>query len=126
MYQINILLFYLKKVDFYEEENDYVSIIKDGAGVGRIVYCKGKSSVLGTMEIIKPKVEVNTYFLYCLLENIDFTKFSNQMSFDQLNKYKHGHLNVDDIYFYYKAFNYVTGYIIFCFGYDSSDIKKGL
>jgi type I restriction enzyme, S subunit len=65
----------LKTVDFYEEENDYVSIIKDGAGVGRIVYCKGKSSVLGTMEIIKPKIELNTYFLYCLLENIDFTKY---------------------------------------------------
>jgi type I restriction enzyme S subunit len=65
----------LKKVDFYEEENDYVSIIKDGAGVGRIVYCKGKSSVLGTMEIIKPKIELNTYFLYCLLENVDFTKY---------------------------------------------------
>lgn len=65
----------LKSVDFYEEENDYVSIIKDGAGVGRIVYCKGKSSVLGTMEIIKPKIELNTYFLYCLLENVDFTKY---------------------------------------------------
>ncbi|MBP6386745.1 MAG: restriction endonuclease subunit S, partial [Pseudarcicella sp.] len=65
----------LKKVDFYEEENDYVSIIKDGAGVGRIVYCKGKSSVLGTMEIIKPKIELNTYFLYCILENVDFTKY---------------------------------------------------
>jgi type I restriction enzyme S subunit len=65
----------LKKVDFYEQENDYVSIIKDGAGVGRIVYCKGKSSVLGTMEIIKPKIDLNTYFLYCLLANIDFTKY---------------------------------------------------
>jgi type I restriction enzyme S subunit len=65
----------LKKVDFYEEENDYVSIIKDGAGVGRIVYCKGKSSVLGTMEIIKPKLALNTFFLFCLLENIDFTKY---------------------------------------------------
>ena len=65
----------LKKVDFYEEENDYVSIIKDGAGVGRIVYCKGKSSVLGTMEIIKPKVDIITYFLYCLLGNVDFTKY---------------------------------------------------
>ncbi|MBC7409777.1 MAG: restriction endonuclease subunit S [Arcicella sp.] len=65
----------LKKVDFYKEENDYVSIIKDGAGVGRIVYCKGKSSVLGTMEMIKSRIELNTYFLYCLLENIDFTKY---------------------------------------------------
>jgi type I restriction enzyme, S subunit len=65
----------LKKVNFYEEENDYISIVKDGAGVGRLFYCKGKSSVLGTMEIIKPKTELNTYFLLCLLENIDFTKY---------------------------------------------------
>jgi type I restriction enzyme S subunit len=65
----------LKEVDFYKEENDYISIVKDGAGAGRLLYCKGKSSVLGTMEIIKPKSEVNTYFLYCLLSNIDFTKY---------------------------------------------------
>jgi len=65
----------LKKVDFYEEENDYISIVKDGAGVGRLLYCKGKSSVLGTLEMIKPQTIVNTYFLFCLLNNIDFVKY---------------------------------------------------
>jgi type I restriction enzyme S subunit len=65
----------LKKVDFYKEEKDYISIVKDGAGVGRLLYCKGKSSVLGTMEIISPKQNIDTYFLYCLLSNIDFVKY---------------------------------------------------
>jgi type I restriction enzyme S subunit len=65
----------LKKVDFYKEENDYVSIVKDGAGVGRLLFCKGKSSVLGTMEIIRPNEGIDTYFLYCLLSNIDFVKY---------------------------------------------------
>ena len=65
----------LKKVDFYEEENDYVSVVKDGAGVGRLLYCKGKSSVLGTLEMIKPQPIVHTYFLFCLLNNIDFVKY---------------------------------------------------
>lgn len=65
----------LKKVDFFEEEHDYISIVKDGAGVGRILYCKGKSSVLGTLDIIKPNKSIDTYFLYCLLNNIDFTKY---------------------------------------------------
>lgn len=65
----------LKKVDFYQEENDYVSVVKDGAGVGRLLYCKGFSSVLGTLEMICPKENLNTYFLYCLLLNIDFTKY---------------------------------------------------
>lgn len=64
-----------KKVDFYQEKNDYISIVKDGAGVGRLLFCKGESSVLGTMEILKPKNEINTYFLYCILSNIDFTKY---------------------------------------------------
>ena len=48
----------LKKVDFYKEESDYISIVKDGAGVGRLLYCKGKSSVLGTMEIISRRIQV--------------------------------------------------------------------
>ena len=65
----------MKSVDFYLQESDYISIIKDGAGVGRIFYCEGKTSVLGTMEMIKPNKEIDTYFLYCLLDNIDFTAF---------------------------------------------------
>lgn len=65
----------LKNVDFYKEENNYISIVKDGAGVGRLFYCEGKSSVLGTMDIIKPQVSVNLYFLFYLLSNIDFTKY---------------------------------------------------
>jgi len=65
----------LKKVDFYKEEKDYISIVKDGAGVGRLLYCKGKSSVLGTMEVISPKQNIDSYFLYCLLLNIDFKKY---------------------------------------------------
>ena len=65
----------LKKVDFYEEENEFVSIVKDGAGVGRLFFCEAKSSVLGTMDIIKPKPDVNIYFLFYQLSNIDFTKY---------------------------------------------------
>jgi type I restriction enzyme S subunit len=65
----------LKYIDFYEEESDYISIVKDGAGVGRLLYCKGKSSVLGTMEIIKPTEGISAYYLFCLLSNIDFTKY---------------------------------------------------
>ncbi|HOA81375.1 MAG TPA: restriction endonuclease subunit S, partial [Defluviitaleaceae bacterium] len=67
----------LKKVDFYEVENDYIGIVKDGAGAGRLFYCEGRSSVLGTLDIIKPNKNVDTYFLYCLLSCIDFSKYSS-------------------------------------------------
>ena len=66
---------FLKNIDFYEVETDYIAIIKDGAGVGRLFLCSGKSSVLGTLDIITPK-NINLYFLYCLLSNINFDKYS--------------------------------------------------
>ncbi len=67
---------FLKNVDFYQEENEYISIVKDGAGVGRILLCDAKSSVLGTLDKIFPKLKIDIYFLFTTLENIDFTKYS--------------------------------------------------
>ncbi|NRD19842.1 restriction endonuclease subunit S [Winogradskyella eckloniae] len=66
---------YLKSIDFYREEEAFVSIVKDGAGVGRTLLCEPKSSVLGTLDIISPKIKVNLYFLYSVLNNIRFNKY---------------------------------------------------
>ena len=66
---------FIKKISFYKEENPYVSIVKDGAGVGRILLCDPKTSVLGTLDIIKPQKDVSLYFLYLLLSGINFTKY---------------------------------------------------
>ncbi|MBC72387.1 MAG: restriction endonuclease subunit S [Muricauda sp.] len=65
----------IKCIDFYEVGEDYISIVKDGAGVGRTLLCEAESSVLGTLDIIKPKKDVNLYFLYSLLNNLNFTKY---------------------------------------------------
>ena len=66
---------FLKKIDFYRETESYISIVKDGAGVGRTLLCDAYSSVLGTLDIIKPKKDINLYFVYCLLNNLNFSKF---------------------------------------------------
>ena len=66
---------YLQNVDFYREEEPYISIVKDGAGVGRTLLCEEKSSVLGTLDIIKPKNENNLEFLYSLINQIRFDKY---------------------------------------------------
>ena len=65
----------LQSVDFYNEEEPYLSIVKDGAGVGRTLMCKPKSSVLGTLDIIKPKGENDLYFIYLLTKKINFSKY---------------------------------------------------
>lgn len=64
----------LKKIDFFREKEEYISIVKDGAGVGRIFLCEPKSSVLGTLDIIKP-YNSNIYYLYYLLQKINFAKY---------------------------------------------------
>lgn len=66
----------LKKVDFYREENPYISIVKDGAGVGRVLMCEPYSSVLGTLDIIKPKENNDLYFIYTLLQRIYFERYT--------------------------------------------------
>ncbi len=65
----------LQKVDFYTEAEKYISIIKDGAGVGRLLLCKENTSVLGTLDIIKPKRNIDLYFLYTLINKINFKKY---------------------------------------------------
>jgi type I restriction enzyme, S subunit len=67
---------FLQYVDFYRETEPYISIVKDGAGVGRILLCDEKSSVLGTLDILKPKEGNDIRFLYAIISNIDFVKYS--------------------------------------------------
>lgn len=66
---------FFKKINFYQEENSYVGIVKDGAGVGRVILCSEKSSVVGTLNAIKPNKGVDIYFLYTLLRGLNLTKY---------------------------------------------------
>ncbi|MBS1573142.1 MAG: restriction endonuclease subunit S [Bacteroidetes bacterium] len=65
----------LKLIDFYKEIEPYIAIVKDGAGVGKLFLCEEKSSVLGTLDILKNKEMSDLKFLYYLLSTLDFSKF---------------------------------------------------
>lgn len=66
-----------KKVNFYQQENKYLAIIKDGSGVGRLYRFDGKTSVLGTMQYIFPSDSIDYSFCYYALQSIDFKKYVN-------------------------------------------------
>jgi type I restriction enzyme S subunit len=53
--------------------NGYVSIIKDGSGVGRVRLLTGQSSIIATMGAISPK-ESDLQFLYNILVKTDLKK----------------------------------------------------
>ena len=50
---------FVKKVNFYQQDKEYLAIIKDGAGVGRVYHYEPKSSVLGTLQYLFPKENIN-------------------------------------------------------------------
>lgn len=62
-----------KDVNFDIKE-PYISILKDGAGVGRLNLRPGKSSVIGTMGYLLPE-NININFLFYYLKTMNFNKF---------------------------------------------------
>ena len=57
----------------YDKDKPYISIIKDGAGVGRIEKRQAKTSVIATMGYLSPLIDFD--FGFALLENINFYNF---------------------------------------------------
>lgn len=53
-----------KNIDFYQQTNDSVSIIKYGSGCGRTFVSKGHHSILGTMNDLIPLNKDDVQFLY--------------------------------------------------------------
>jgi len=67
----------IKKVDFYTQDKEYIGIVKDGAGVGRIMLLPSKSSVIGTMQYIIPNGILDTKYLYYALISKNLSKYSS-------------------------------------------------
>ena len=66
-------------IDTYMHDTDYVAIIKDGSGVGKLQYCKQKSSHIGTLGSLTSQ-SCSPYYLYTALQIIDFTKYITGMA----------------------------------------------
>ena len=63
-------------IDFYENEQPYISIVKDGAGAGRVALCKAKSSTIGTLGCIFAK-DIDLLYLFYWMSAVDFQIYSN-------------------------------------------------
>ncbi len=67
---------YIQNVDFYHQEDEYIAIVKDGAGIGRAMILPAKSSVIGTMQYIIPdKNKVDIHYLYYAIINMELGKY---------------------------------------------------
>ncbi len=66
---------FIKNVDFYHQENPYIAIVKDGAGVGRVMKLPAKSSIIGTMQYIIPNDDIDISYLAYALEHMNLAKY---------------------------------------------------
>ncbi len=64
-------------IDEFQQKDKYISIVKDGSGVGRLNLCEAKSSILGTLTCIKSKniEKINLGWVYYFMSTIDFTSY---------------------------------------------------
>lgn len=60
-----------KHIDFYKQDVEYIGIVKDGAGVGRVGLYPAKSSLVGTMQYIIPSSEVKLRYLFYVLKGLN-------------------------------------------------------
>ena len=63
------------KITTYISEKPYIGIVKDGAGVGKLFFCEKNTSILGTLNKISEKKNINILFLYYLFKKINFQKY---------------------------------------------------
>ena len=66
---------FIKNVDFYHQDKPYIAVVKDGAGVGRVMKLPANSSVIGTMQYIIPNEGVNASYLAYALEHMNLAKY---------------------------------------------------
>lgn len=64
-------------IDEFQQNEKYISIVKDGSGVGRLNLSVSCSSILGTLACIKSKNKLKFHldWIYYLLNTIDFSVY---------------------------------------------------
>ena len=67
---------YIQNVDFYQRDTEYIGIVKDGSGVGRVNTYPAYSSLLGTMQYILPKKGYSLQFVAYALKSLNLASFA--------------------------------------------------
>ena len=68
---------FMQNISFFHQDKEYLAIIKDGAGIGRVSQHPKQSSILGTMQYLIPKNGFHLSFIKYFLYSIDFNKHRN-------------------------------------------------
>lgn len=65
----------ISKIDFFQQGKEYIAIVKDGSGIGRVSFMPSKSSVIGTMQYILPVKGFNIKYISYCLKSLNLSKY---------------------------------------------------
>ena len=87
------------KGNFYHQEQPYVAVVKDGAGIGRTTLNPAKSSVIGTMQYLIPKKNVLPEYLFYAVSYMHLEKYYTGATIPHIyfKDYKNEEFNLDNI-----------------------------
>lgn len=74
VYGANNIVGYL---DYYVQPKDYIGIIKDGSGVGRVNVYPKESSLLGTLQYIIPNDNMDLHYTAYVLQSMNLAKYAS-------------------------------------------------
>ncbi len=90
---------FIKNINQFNQDKPYVAIVKDGAGVGRAMYLPAYSSVIGTLQYILPKDNIDSKYLFYAISFMDLTKYAKGATIPHIyfKEYKEELLNLPDL-----------------------------
>ena len=90
---------YIGNVDFYYQDQPYVAVVKDGAGIGRTSLYPAKSSVIGTMQYLLPKENVLPEYLCYVVKYMHLEKYFTGATIPHIyfKDYKKEEFNLDTL-----------------------------
>lgn len=68
---------FVQNVDFYHRDSEYIGIVKDGSGVGRVNTYPAYSSLLGTLQYIIPKEGYALNYVAYALKSLNLAEFAS-------------------------------------------------
>ncbi len=68
---------FVQNVDFYHRGSEYIGIVKDGSGVGRVNKYPAYSSLLGTLQYILPKEGYDLNYVAYALKSLNLAEYAS-------------------------------------------------
>ena len=89
---------YISSIDTYHQDKDYIAIVKDGSGIGRVTFMPAYSSVIGTMQYILPKEGYNIKYISYCLQSLDLAKYKQGAAIPHIyfRDYGERYVNVEE------------------------------